>query len=931
MKPFKPPSLARRFEIPRTKAVDPKTVTEERPNKKRRIGQRSEDDESDAVSVANKVSTLSQARTPLETVTNLSGRPQETTDDASTTYYSVLWRKFTTKKNKTWDGDGVLCVKGTQATLQDVSGRELGRCVCRDQLQPGSELSIAGREVEVDSVISKENHVSAKVSKEQAKKAVPLPKKDGDGATKTSIKAQAKQAKIAASQKSQLTATIPSSKASRTAFKAPLLENNVQAQPKDVAVPIPRHDVNADGALIMKRPRHVPKGKQVVDVVVDPLLTRSLRQHQREGVAFLYECVMGMKGHCGEGAVLADEMGLGKTLQTIALLWTLLKQNPIYEEGPAIKKALIVCPVTLIENWRHEFRKWLGNERVGVYVVENSKQRLTDFTRGRAYSIMIIGYELLTKVKAELAKCKDIGIVVADEGHRLKTQNNKAASAIKELNTERRVILSGTPVQNDLTEFYTMVDFVNPGVLNKYSMFKKDFEVPILRSRQPGATPAEVEKGEACNQELAELTSPFILRRTAEILSKYLPTKTEFVVFCKPTGAQASIYRNIIGSPIFNAALGTASIQLELISILKKVCNSPSLLVDKDDQGRESLKTEMFPTLSIKELRSSVTSGKLRVLDALLHRLHETTEEKVVLVSNYTSTMDILARLITSLDYKYLRLDGSTPTSKRQDLVNQFNKSPRSNSFVFLLSAKAGGVGLNLIGASRLVLFDIDWNPATDLQAMARIHRDGQRRPCFIYRLLTQGTIDEKIYQRQVSKTGLADSIVDGKAAVSGFTRDDLRDLFSFDDAPECQTHRLLGCTCGGNGLPGQVPENEITTEGEVDEETMQLDIMSAKALPLNQVDRDAQEAEIQRSARECKDSGGRAKMLSLMQFTHFDTTKAGFADTLSTDDEAKDTDEIEVPTHGELKDAVLRDIIRTDSCAINYVFEKMNAACSEE
>jgi DNA repair and recombination protein RAD54B len=859
-------------------------------------------------------------------------------NDTSAIYYAVLWRKPTARKNKTWDGDGILCVRDGQAFLKDDKGKDLGRTSCKGPLLVGSGISVGGREVEVESMMSRDEYQSGQKNLQKATKA-PSSLKQIDGTNAVSQKAQARHNKIAANQKERSTAEVSSTQASRSSFKNPLAVNHVQDMPKDVAVAIPRHDPKAPNSLIMKRPRRIPKGRQVVDVVVDPLLTRALREHQRAGISFMYECVMGMKSHGGEGAVLADEMGLGKTLQTIALIWTLLKQNPIYNDPPVIKKALIVCPVTLIQNWRNEFRKWLGNERVGIYVADNNKQRITDFTRGKAYSVMIVGYEKLVKVKADLLKCDDIGIVIADEGHRLKTQSNKAAAAIKELRTERRVILSGTPIQNDLAEFFTMANFVNPGVLNTLAHFKKEFEVPILRSRQPGASADDLEKGESRNQELAELTSSFILRRTAEILSKYLPTKTEYVLFCRPTKSQASIYRKIVSTPAFGTGFGAPHNQLQLINVLKKICNSPSLLLEKDadEQEKESTVKDAIKGVPQRVLRENVTSGKLRVLDALLHQIHENTEEKVVLVSNYTSTLDILERMIGALGYTHLRLDGSTPTSKRQDLVNRFNRSTKSNSFIFLLSAKAGGVGLNLIGASRLILFDIDWNPATDLQAMARVHRDGQKHPCFIYRLLTQGALDEKIFQRQVSKTGLADSVVDGKSAVSGFTQEELRDLFSLDESPDCGTHKLLDCPCGGNGLPvrGSADDAELSYDEETGAEVVRMDedededsTLSSMPTSLAKVDREAQEEEIRREARECKDSMGRRKMLSLMQYTHLDTSLyAQSAAQAPPNDAEVEDDDCPDPIAGQIDDGVLRDVVLADACSVGFVFSKMSAS----
>ncbi|KAL2818337.1 SNF2 family N-terminal domain-containing protein [Aspergillus granulosus] len=729
-------------------------------------------------------------------------------------YFNVLWRKPTTKKNKTWDGDGIISTRDGFVYLRDISGRDMGRIMYNTTaLKPGIMLSIGGKEVEVDTEMerneyhSKQRHLPAQKDARQTQsqeeviiREKPAPSKKPfvpllgnrtpNAATKPRVAAPVAKAQVKAR-----TSTSSS-------FKKPLLDST-DMPPLSLGEPMPRHDPKAPGALVMKRPDSVPKGKRIVDVVVDPLLGKHLRPHQRDGVKFLYECVMGMRSFNGEGAILADDMGLGKTLQTITLLWTLLKQNPIYEDSSVVKKALIVCPVTLINNWRKEFRKWLGNERIGVFVLDDKRKRLTDFTMGKAYNIMIVGYEKLRTVQEGLVRSNAVDIVIADEGHRLKTLQNQSGQAIQSLNATKRIILSGTPIQNDLKEFFAAVDLVNPGVLGSFKSFIKDFETPIVRSRQPEATEKEKEKGEAMNEELRELTSKFMLRRTADILAKYLPPKTEYVLFCKPTTTQARIYQSVLESPVFQSVIGNSESALQLITILKKLCNSPSLLSPKNGEDAPSdtiaaLLSSLPPNL----LRhfSPSTSAKIRVLDQLLHHLRTTTSEKIVIVSNYTSTLNLLANLLSSLSLPFLRLDGSTPAQKRQSLVEDFNRLPANLSFAFLLSAKAGGTGLNLIGASRLVLFDVDWNPATDIQAMARIHRDGQKRPCHIYRILLKGSLEEKIWQRQVTKLGLADSIMEHKDSIAQFSRDELKDLFRLDVESLCQTHDLLTCSCRGSG-----------------------------------------------------------------------------------------------------------------------------------
>lgn len=871
-------------------------------------------------------------------------------------------RKISNKKNKTWEGDGVLAVHNGMGTLTDEAGKDIGRTRCSGPLLPDTMLCISGKEVQVESLMKKEDYLAGKKFLGSAVKPSSVNELDDKLRTGVSFKSLSKpsneQAKKVARPEKPLAKTVPTStKSTHSSFKSPVVDSTVMPTQTDTKKPTPRHDPDAPNAIVMKRIATPPKGKQLVDVVVDPILSKNLREHQREGVKFMYECVMGMRPYNGDGAILADEMGLGKTLQVIALLWTLLKQNPIADDSPVIKKALIVCPVTLIKNWKKEFRKWLGNERIGVFTYEDNKARLTDFTKGKSYSVMIVGYERLQSISTELQKGLPIDIIICDEGHRLKTAKNKSAQAIKALSTTRKIILSGTPLQNDLSEFYFMVDFVNPGLLGKLNTFKKEFETPILKSRVPDASEMDIEKGSARSEELSKLTAHFIIRRTAEILSKYLPPKTEYVLFCKPTAIQAQVYRNVLSTPEFGAVLNSPETSLQLISILKKICNSPKLLIKAaDDKEAEegtsnTLISSILHSVPQKLIKAPGASGKLQVLDSLLHRLRTTTSEKVVIVSHYTATLDILGNLVTSLGYNFLRLDGSTAQSKRQELVDRFNRTDANACFAFLLSAKSGGVGLNLTGASRLVLFDNDWNPSADLQAMARIHRDGQERPCMIYRLLTKGALDEKIFQRQATKLSLADSVVDGKNAASSFSRDELRDLFRLDEEERCQTHELLACPCGGSGA--EVRRDEVVDPAErvaarvkVLEEKSEADPRQDSAyediddLPdLGQVIRSSQyddlckRAEIEekklKASRKEREKG---KMIALMQYRHFDTAR--FADGAvgstpikiddSDSDGYQDIDDVKEEKHEpRIEDDVLMHVLKDSEKQIAFVFSK--------
>lgn len=949
-KPFKPLTLKR----PESGRSEEANVPAEPPSKRRKSSQNHEETTVPKIPIATDIPTTQGLRRPLVQVKNPSvitipdSPPTATQSSKVSARYTALWRKKTNKKHKNWDGDGYVIISGSHAKLQDLDGKELGRTKTDGPLLPGSTLTISGKDVEIDSLISNEENVARKAERVLLRPAYdPPPRPPPPSVMFKSLPVIPERTVPISRNIHSKAVELP--QRVNTGFKNPLLDKTTL--PRVISDdPVPRHDPFKEGALVMKRPGSVPKGKRLVDVVVDPVLSKHLREHQRAGVAFMYECVMGLRHFDGEGAILADEMGLGKTLQTIALIWTLLKQNPVHGDRPVIKKALIVCPATLINNWRKEFKKWLGSEVIGVLAAETDVKVLHSFAKSKSYHVLIIGYERLRNVQAELQKCP-IDLVVCDEGHRLKTQQNKSAMAIKSLSTERRIILSGTPIQNDLSEFYTMVDFVNPGLLNKYTAFKKDFEVPIIKSRQPGATTAELEKGQARSDELASLTGQFILRRTADILARYLPRKTEYVLFCRPTTIQVACCEAIGSTGVVDKVVNNNEASFQLINILKKVCNGPKLLLKTTTEDNEGANTTLVDSITSKipkrDLKSSASS-KLSVLDSLLHGLRTNTKEKVVIVSNYTATLDLLQTFMTSLDYPFTRLDGGTPVSKRQGLVDDFNRSPASKSFAFLLSAKAGAIGINLIGASRLVLYDIDWNPAVDLQAMARIHRDGQKRPCHIYRLLTKGALEEKIYQRQISKQDLSESIVDSKNSTSTFTAEELKDLFTLDQREGCQTHDSLSCSCGGKKIDAQSSDpsaissphadSSHTESGDLDVED-ESDGDSLPSLPdlpkfmrSSQIDMAAEERKREeRAAAERKRfEKGKGKLQSLMQYSHIDARLLRLAQHAN-DDDAEEGVVGDYDAEAAIPDPILRGVICEEGSCVDYVFSKSNSLKIEE
>ncbi|KAJ5971877.1 Rad54 N-terminal [Penicillium vulpinum] len=588
------------------------------------------------------------------------------------------------------------------------------------------------------------------------------------------------------------------------------------------------HKSLADILGLKKNVEERPK----VPVVIDPRLCKVLRPHQVEGVKFLYRCVTGLVDKNANGCIMADGMGLGKTLQCITLMWTLLKQSS--EAGKTtIQKCVIACPSSLVGNWANELGefcvipyflsaqltvsvKWLGKDATTPFAIDGKATKAELITqikqwaiasgRGIVRPVLIVSYETL-RMYADTLSDTPIGLLLCDEGHRLKNKESLTWTALNQLNVTRRVILSGTPIQNDLSEYFALLHFANPNLLGSQAEFRKRFELPILRGRDAAGTDEEKKLGDERLQELSGVVNKFIIRRTNELLSKYLPVKYEHVVFCNMSTFQRGLYNHFIKSPEIQSLLrGKGSQPLKAIGLLKKLCNHPDLLdLANELPGCEHTFPEDYSPPDSRgrdrEIKSWY-SGKMMVLDRMLARIRQDTNDKIVLISNYTQTLDLFEKLCRSRGYGSLRLDGTMNIKKRTKLVDKFN-DPDGQEFIFLLSSKAGGCGLNLIGANRLVLFDPDWNPAADQQALARVWRDGQKKDCFVYRFIATGSIEEKIFQRQSHKQSLSSCVVDSAEDVERhFSLDSLRELFQFKPDTRSDTHDTFKCKrCRPDGL----------------------------------------------------------------------------------------------------------------------------------
>ncbi|AQZ13826.1 RDH54 (YBR073W) [Zygosaccharomyces parabailii] len=748
-------------------------------------------------------------------------------------YFTIMYRKPSTKKHKTWNGDGYAHLKqGNRIAFYNEVGKYFGAISFVGDVELLFDtISRAGSlEVQLDHEVTDQSEVEDITHLIEKQNASSTNSSSGSSLALNDSLPNSCPPSLAPKVVRKFKPLMKPSK-----FHTPATsKHNTSANEEDKKKYLPLFDImKIENPVVMNK-----SSRAEVDVIVDPLLSKFLRPHQRDGVKFMYDCVMGLTGPSQNlekdttsqslildhdqdinGCILADEMGLGKTLMTITLIWTLLKQTPAAstvqcsQTGVPLQgvcnKILIVCPVTLIANWKREFGKWLNLSRIGVLTLSshNNSERdnydVRNFLRvQRTYQVLIIGYEKLLSVSKELENGKvSIDLLVCDEGHRLKNGSSKVLNAMKSLGIQKRIILSGTPIQNHLMEYFTIIDFINPGVLGSFTTFKKRFMIPITKARDPANkfNIPIIEKGEERSKEMISITKRFILRRNNSILAKFLPPKMDIILFCKPTSHQISAFKEILRGANVDFQNLNMNSSLALITLMKKVCNSPTLI-----QNDSYYKSEMRNSNICQKYENSLKSGKLKVLLGLLEHIRSVAaDDKVVVISNYTQTLDIIENLMLSEGMSICRLDGSTPNKQRDSIVNSFNNDP--SIFAFLLSAKSGGVGLNLIGACRLILFDNDWNPSVDLQAMSRIHRDGQKKPCFVYRLITTGCIDEKILQRQLMKQSLSQKFLSDTKTHHGsvdddlFNKEDLKNLFTVMVDTLSNTHDLI-CSCEGLG-----------------------------------------------------------------------------------------------------------------------------------
>lgn len=507
----------------------------------------------------------------------------------------------------------------------------------------------------------------------------------------------------------------------------------------------------------------------------------SLFDYQKTGVQWLAE-LFDQK----VGGIVGDEMGLGKTIQVISFLAALHYSKKLS------KPVLIVAPATVLQQWVSEFHRWWPPMRVSI--LHSSGSGMLNVGNERRYEdeelwddqqrpkqsskaakkvvdrVTQQGHVLVTTY-AGLQSYGDVLIpveweyVVLDEGHKIRNPNTQITIYCKELLTPNRIILSGTPMQNNLVELWSLFDFVNPMRLGSLVAFRDQFETPIRIGGYANASNLQVMTAQKCAETLKDTISPYLLSRTKKDVAADLPKKSEQVLFCKLTKFQRDMYEHYIHTQGLAGVLNKTKPSFQAIDYLRKICNHPDLASPK-------LKNQPGHTWG-----SASTSGKMQVVKSLV-QMWRRLGHKTLLFTQGRQMLDILEAFVRRQnDIGFLRMDGATPIKERQKLVDRFNND--SDIHLFLLTTRVGGLGVNLTGANRVIIYDPDWNPSVDVQARERAWRLGQKKEVTIYRLMTAGTIEEKIYQRQIFKQFLANKVLNDPKQRTTLNLGDMHDLFT--------------------------------------------------------------------------------------------------------------------------------------------------------
>ncbi len=485
--------------------------------------------------------------------------------------------------------------------------------------------------------------------------------------------------------------------------------------------------------------------KELTPIEVHTDFRGALREYQKEGFHWLY-----FLREYGLSGILADDMGLGKTIQALAILLA------HHKDGQKRLPSLVVAPTSVVYNWMTEAQRFTPTLKTELFLGRERGELLSKLGRDSkgkpdvlftTYGIIRRDYEALKNIPFEF--------VILDEAQNIKNPDSVGAKACRQLNALHRLALTGTPVENRLKELWSIFDFLMPEFLGTYRDFNDTFERPI-------------ESGiEGVGQKLRKIAHPFILRRMKSQVERELPDRTDIINLCELDDEQRSLYLDVLDEcrqKIFGeiASRGIGRSQISVLAALlrlRQVCCDPRLLKNRGDS---------------KLPESAKLFALLEMIDELVEEGH-----KVLVFSQFVEMLTLIRNELDKTTYSYEYLDGQTPAKDRLDKVNRFNAD--DSIPIFLISLKAGGTGLNLTGADYVIHYDPWWNPAVENQATDRAHRIGQTRHVFNYKLITKGTVEEKILALQKKKKELAELVIGGDEGVAKeLTQEDLEFLFSF-------------------------------------------------------------------------------------------------------------------------------------------------------
>ena len=467
-----------------------------------------------------------------------------------------------------------------------------------------------------------------------------------------------------------------------------------------------------------------------------------LRPYQKTGVSWLR-----MLSENGFGGILADDMGLGKTLQAITYMASVL-ENEKFSDVPF----LVICPTSLVYNWLDEVEAYAPHLRAKIIQgMPEERQGLLSYTEN--FDVLITSYPLLRR-DLELYKTKQFHTVFIDEAQFIKNAMTGNARSVKGLRAKTRFALTGTPIENSLSELWSIFDFIMPGYLYSYSRFAKRFERPAA-------------KGETeVLQQLNKRVKPFLMRRMKKDVLAELPDKIDTKLVTELTGEQRMLYlsyakqaRNEIADEILRVGVEKSRMQiLAALTRLRQICCHPGMFLENYEGG----------------------SGKMTLCMQILEDLKK-NGHRVLIFSQFTTMLDLLREALNEAEYSYFYLSGATKAAERQDYVKRFNAGEGD---LFLISLKAGGTGLNLTGADTVIHFDPWWNPAVEDQASDRAHRIGQEKNVHVIKLLTKGTIEEKIFRLQQKKQDLFHAVIEaGETFLNKLTEEEIKELFADPEA----------------------------------------------------------------------------------------------------------------------------------------------------